>query len=103
MTVEELNARLTSGEAPVVLDVREPFELSIAAFPMEVVHIPLGQLPTRFAELPKDAEVVCACRSGARSAQAAQFLRQKGFAKAVNLDGGILAWSSRIDPRIPQY
>jgi sulfur-carrier protein adenylyltransferase/sulfurtransferase len=103
MTVEELKARFDEGTTPVVLDVREPHELGIAKYPMEVVHIPLGKLPTRFGELPAGVEIVCACRSGGRSAQAVQFLRQKGFEKTVNLEGGILAWSARIDPTVPQY
>ncbi len=103
MTVEELNARFTEGTTPLVLDVREPHELGIAKYPMNVIHIPLGQLPSRFGELPAGAELVCACRSGGRSAQAVQFLKQKGFERAVNLEGGILAWSARIDPRVPQY
>lgn len=103
MTVEELKARMDAGTLPVVLDVREPHELGIAKYPMDVIAIPLGQLPQRFGELAAEAEIVCACRSGGRSAQAVQFLRQRGFEKAVNLEGGILAWSSRIDPRVPQY
>ena len=103
MTVEELKARIDAGSKPLVLDVREERELKVAAYPFEVVHIPLGSLPQRLLELPKDAEIVCACRSGARSAQAARFLAQRGFSLAVNLEGGILAYSSRIDPSIPQY
>jgi rhodanese-related sulfurtransferase len=90
------------GETPVVLDVREAHELQIAAFPMPVIHIPLGSLPSRLADLPKDAHIVCACRSGSRSAQAVMFLRQRGF-DAVNLEGGILAWARRVDPNVRQY
>lgn len=103
MTVEELKERVDRGDAPVVLDVREAYELEIAAYPMKVVHIPLGALPERFGELPADTEIVCACRSGGRSAQATQFLRQRGYQRAVNLEGGILAWSGRIDPSVPKY
>ena len=102
MTVTELKAKLDAGEKPVVLDVREKNELAIASYPMEVLHIPLGQLPARFTELPSGIEIVCACRSGGRSAQAAAFLAQKGFT-TVNLEGGILAWSRQIDPSIPLY
>jgi adenylyltransferase/sulfurtransferase len=103
MTVEELKERYDRGESLVVLDVREERELAIARYPMPVVHIPLGQLPQRWQELPADVEIVCACRSGGRSAQAVAFLRQRGQARAVNLEGGILAWSARIDPNVPQY
>jgi len=102
MTVEELKGLVDRGETPVVLDVREANELEIASFPMPVLNIPLGSLVARFAEVPEGTRVVCACRSGARSAQAAQFLRQRGY-DAVNLDGGILAWARRIDPSVRQY
>ena len=102
MTVEELKALVEKGEEPVVLDVREAHELQIAAFPMPVVHIPLGSLPSRLSELPAGARIVCACRSGSRSAQAVMFLRQRGF-DAVNLEGGILAWAKRVDPNVRQY
>jgi len=102
MTVEELKALMDRGEPPVVLDVREAQELQIASFPAPVLHVPLGTLPARLGEIPKDTRIVCVCRSGARSAQAAQFLRQRGY-DAVNLDGGILAWSRRIDPTVRQY
>jgi rhodanese-related sulfurtransferase len=102
MTVEELKALLDRGETPVVLDVREARELAIARFPFAVIHIPIGELPRRVAELPKVVPIVCACRSGARSGQVAAWLKRQGV-DAVNLEGGILAWSGRIDPEIPQY
>jgi rhodanese-related sulfurtransferase len=47
--------------------------------------------------------MVVHCRSGARSARAVGFLQQAGFTKAKNLAGGILAWSDRIDPKVPKY
>ena len=102
MTVEELKSKLDSGASLCVLDVREGRELAIAPFPFDVLHIPMGQVVARLDEIPKDRTVVCACRSGARSAQVAAFLRSHGR-DAVNLDGGILAWSSRLDPSIPRY
>lgn len=102
MTVEELKARCDAGEKVVVLDVREARELAVAPFPMTVVHIPLGQLAARVSELPKGETIVCACRSGGRSANAVAFLKAQGYA-AVNLEGGILAWSSRVDPSVPRY
>jgi len=102
VTVEELKALLDSGQSCCVVDVREARELAIAAFPFDVLHIPMGQIPARLDEIPKDRTIVCACRSGSRSAQVAGFLRARGH-DAVNLDGGILAWSSRLDPSIPRY
>ncbi len=102
MTVEELKQKLDSGASICVLDVREKGELAVAPFPFSVVHIPMGQIPARLDEIPSDRTVVCACRSGSRSARVAAFLRAHGR-DAVNLDGGILAWSARLDPSIPRY
>jgi adenylyltransferase/sulfurtransferase len=102
MTVEELKAKWDAGEAPTVIDVRESAELALAAFSFPVLHVPMGEVPARIGELPRDTTIVCACRSGARSASVVRFLRQQGL-DAVNLEGGILAWSARIDPTTPQY
>jgi rhodanese-related sulfurtransferase len=102
MTVEELKQELDSGAPPCVLDVREARELAIARFPFDVLHVPMGQVPARLDEIPTDRRIVCACRSGARSAQVAAFLKSNGR-DAVNLEGGILAWAARLDPSIPRY
>ncbi|HTS01647.1 MAG TPA: rhodanese-like domain-containing protein [Thermoanaerobaculia bacterium] len=102
MTVEELKALLDAGDSCCVLDVREARELLVANYPFPVLNIPMGQIPARLGEIPADRTIVCACRSGARSAQVAAYLRSHGR-DAVNLDGGILAWSARLDPSIPRY
>lgn len=103
MTVEDLKAKLEKKDSFVLLDVREAHELEIASIPgAKPTHIPLGQIPTRFGELDKSREIAVMCRSGGRSAQATHFLRSKGY-NAVNVAGGILAWSARIDPSVPQY
>jgi rhodanese-related sulfurtransferase len=73
------------------------------AGPSEVVHIPMGQIADRLAELDPLKEWVVICRSGGRSLQVATFLAARGFGSVYNLAGGILAWSRDIDPRIPQY
>lgn len=93
MTVLELKSKWDAGEKPFVLDVREIEELARSAFPFPVIHIPMGEVPARVGELPRGVTIVCACRSGARSASVAGFLGRQGF-DAVNLDGGILAWVS---------
>ena len=102
-TPEELKALLDAGETPFVLDVREPLELQTAPFPFPVHHVPMREVPQHLDEVPHDATVVVACRSGQRSATVVQFLRKSGVPGAVNLEGGILAWSSRIDPSVPRY
>src|SRR2546421_4984524 len=101
MQVEELKQRLDRGEDLFVLDVREPHEYQICNLGGHL--IPLGDLPSRVNELDTSKEIVAHCRSGVRSAKAANFLRQAGFKKAHNLAGGILAWADRVDPKIPKY
>jgi adenylyltransferase/sulfurtransferase len=102
ITVEELKRRRDAGETLILLDVREPQEYEIARIEGATL-IPLGQLPERLSELKNDVELVVQCHSGMRSARAVQFLRQHGYPHAVNLAGGIDAWSERIDPSVPQY
>ncbi|MCI4319130.1 MAG: molybdopterin-synthase adenylyltransferase MoeB [Thermoplasmata archaeon] len=102
VTVEELKARLDRGDAPFLLDVREPGEYAIAHLPNATL-IPRGQLGQRVTELTRASELVVYCRSGNRSAQATRLLLDLGFNNVRNLHGGILAWAEKIDPSIPQY
>jgi rhodanese-related sulfurtransferase len=94
-------ARRDGGAALTLLDVREDWELGVASVP-GIVHIPMGQVAERIGELDRSREVVVLCRSGRRSLEVAKFLQQNGF-KAVNLAGGILAWSREVDATIPTY
>ncbi|HSM87309.1 MAG TPA: rhodanese-like domain-containing protein, partial [Candidatus Limnocylindrales bacterium] len=99
--VEELKRRLDAKDDFILVDVREPHEYQICNLNGQL--IPLGDLPRRVSELDPARETVVHCRSGARSARAVAFLRQAGFAKVSNLAGGILAWSEKIDPKVPKY
>jgi molybdopterin/thiamine biosynthesis adenylyltransferase/rhodanese-related sulfurtransferase len=101
MDPAELKRRIDAGNAPVILDVREPDEIAICRIPGSTT-IPLGQLPQRLGELDPAAEIVVHCKSGARSAKAVGILRQAGFANAGNLSGGILRWINEIDPSLPR-
>lgn len=85
-----------------LLDVREPHEHQIANIPAATL-IPLGQLPNRLAELPRDREIVVHCKSGTRSAKATALLLENGFTRVKNMKGGILAWSDKVDPSVPKY
>jgi sulfur-carrier protein adenylyltransferase/sulfurtransferase len=102
ITVEELKQKLDLGEGVTLLDVREPHEWPISDLP-ESVKIPLGQLPQRYSELAQDADLVVYCRTGGRSAQAVQFLQQRGYGRAANLTGGINRWAEAIDPQMRRY
>ena len=101
ITPRELKTRLDRGDDIFILDVREPHEYQICNLGGRL--IPLGELPRRAAELDSSREIVAHCRSGKRSADAVEFLRQAGFRKIWNLKGGILAWSDEVDPSVPKY
>ena len=97
-----LQARLQAGPPPLLLDVREPWEIAIAALP-GIVAIPLGEIPARFRELDPAAETVVICHGGVRSRRAATFLVQQGFTRVFNLTGGVQGWSTDVDPTLPTY
>jgi rhodanese-related sulfurtransferase len=102
MTVEELKARRDRGESPLVIDVREDWELQLASIP-DVVHVPMNQLPARLGEFTREAETIVMCHAGGRSMRVAHFLAGKGFTNVANLSGGINAWSQAIDATVPLY
>lgn len=102
MTPAEFVARAASEPAPLLLDVREEWELAIAAV-AGAMHMPMDEVPDRLGDLATDRDIVVMCRSGARSAQVARYLEQRGYDKVWNLAGGILEWSAQIDPSIPPY
>src|SRR5687768_7558324 len=98
----ELKTRRDRGEAPLVIDVREPWELQLARIP-DVVHVPMNQIPARLAELSRETETIVMCHVGGRSLRVAHFLANQGFTNVANLTGGIAAWSEQVDATVPQY
>ncbi len=102
ITVGELKARMDRGDKLTVIDVREPHEYAIARIPGTKL-IPLGQIEERAGEFDPNAEIILHCKSGKRSADALNRLKAKGFKRLKNLTGGILAWSTEIDPTVPKY
>ncbi|MFC1530923.1 molybdopterin-synthase adenylyltransferase MoeB [Gemmatimonadota bacterium] len=102
--VEELRARLGTGRAPAILDVRETHEWSISNLgPHGARLVPLGRLQEILRELDPEEDLVVYCRTGHRSAIAVQQLASVGFARALNLRGGINEWARKIDPSLPTY
>ena len=97
-----VKARLDSGEDFQLIDVREPQEYQICNIPQARL-IPLGELPKRLHELDRSRPIVVHCKTGGRSAKAAELLRQNGFTGMLNMTGGILAWSDKVDPAVPKY
>jgi rhodanese-related sulfurtransferase len=88
--------------APVLVDVREPWEVERCRIDGSVT-VPLGQLPTRLADLPGDRDLVLVCHHGNRSQQAAVWLARNGYPNVHNLAGGIEAWALEVDPAMPRY
>lgn len=101
ISAAELKGRLDKGEDIFILDVREQGEYDHSNIGGYLV--PLRELPKRVGELDPGREIVVMCHSGARSARAAQFLRQAGFQQVKNLTGGIDKWAREIDPKLPRY
>ena len=97
-----LAQRLAAGDAPLIVDVREPWEYEVARVAGSQL-LPLGQLVERAASLPRDRDLVLLCHHGMRSQQAAQWLRSAGYTRVANLAGGIDAWSVEVDPSVARY
>lgn len=103
MTVQQLKATLDGpGPKPVILDVREPWEVNVCALP-GITHIPMRQVPARLDELDKGQDIVVVCHHGIRSQQVCYFLQHSGFEKLHNLSGGIDAWAREIEPGMAKY
>jgi rhodanese-related sulfurtransferase len=93
------------AQRPVLLDVREGWEVQTASAKpeaLDLLHMPMQTIPARLHELDKTRPIACLCHHGGRSMQVASFLMQHGF-EVVNVAGGIHAWSTQVDPSIPVY
>src|SRR5213082_3546973 len=102
INVHELKRKMENDGTFAIVDVREEFEYDIARIEGSKL-IPLGELQERLDELQKDEEIILLCKSGTRSAHAAQLLRAAGFARAYSLEGGVDAWADQIDPAMQKY
>jgi adenylyltransferase/sulfurtransferase len=98
----EVKAKLDRGDDFQLIDVREPFEAQIARIPQATL-IPLGEVGKRLGEIDRTRTVVVHCKMGGRSAKAADLLRASGYTNVLNMKGGILAWSDKVDPSVPKY
>lgn len=103
---QDLGALAAGTPAPLLLDVREAWEVSLARIEVDgadALHLPMQNVPGRLAELPRSQPIVCICHHGVRSAQVVAFLQQQGFDDVYNLAGGIDAWSTMVDASVPRY
>ena len=103
ITADDLNRRLGQSQPPLLLDVREPWEVQTAALAGARL-IPMGEVPARaHQELDPDQPFVVVCLHGQRSLKVALWVRNQGFEQAQSLAGGIDHWSRNIDPAVPRY
>jgi adenylyltransferase/sulfurtransferase len=99
---QQLKARLDQRQPIVLLDVREDWETRLCRLE-SAMHIPVEEIELRAEELDPNDEIVVYCHHGVRSAAVAAYLRQRGFARAVNLAGGLDLWARAIEPSMRRY
>jgi rhodanese-related sulfurtransferase len=102
LEAKDLQSMLGDQQPPMVLDVREPWELKVCTLP-NITHIPMRDIHARIGELDKQKRIVVLCHHGVRSQFVANFLAQQGYAHIFNLRGGIDAWAKTIDPAMATY
>jgi adenylyltransferase/sulfurtransferase len=104
ISARDLKTKIDNGDNFLLVDVREQNEYEIVSIPGSVL-IPKGDILSgeALATLPMDKQLVLHCKSGARSAEALAVLHKAGFADAVHVGGGVLAWVKQVDPSLPSY
>ncbi len=102
LTPQELRSELDGGANLVLIDVREAHELAISSLP-GIIHIPLGQIESRFEEIPKDQDVVVICRTGGRSGKTTDFLMGHGYTRVRNLATGMNGYATTVDTSMETY
>jgi len=102
ITPSDLKKLMEAKPDLYILDVREPHEVAICRVAGSQ-EIPLGEIQQRFAEVPKDRDVIVHCKLGGRSAQAVEFLQSQGYTNVKNLAGGIMRWIDDVDGSLNKY
>jgi rhodanese-related sulfurtransferase len=103
MSAQALAAHLRAeGDLPLLLDVREPWEFAICRIEGSRL-LPMGRVVASLGELDPERETVVICHHGIRSQQVAYFLERQGFARVINLQGGVDAWAREVDREMATY
>ncbi len=102
ITPEQLQEKLSTGQKPILLDVREEWEYEICNIDGSI-HISMGQINQMLEQLSPDSETIVICHHGMRSFQVGAFLESNGFKHIVNLEGGIDAWARTVEPEMAKY
>lgn len=95
-------AKIMNNDDVILIDVRENDELAICRI-NGALHIPMGQIPEHVDALPRDKQLIIFCHHGMRSLNVVQYLEARGIENAINMIGGIHAWSVDVDPEIQRY
>jgi rhodanese-related sulfurtransferase len=98
----ELKAYLDSGEQPLLLDVREPWEFEICQIKGSQL-LPMQNVPQKLEMLNPHQEIVLICHHGIRSRQIGYYLESVGFTQLINLMGGVNAWAKEVDLTMSTY
>ena len=104
ISVRTLKSMIDSDANMILIDVREPNEFEILRIPGSIL-VPKQEIlnGTALSSLPQTKQIVLYCKSGARSAECLAVIKSAGFADAVHVGGGVLAWAREIDPSLPTY
>ena len=104
ITAKQLKEMLDGGEDIFLVDVREPNEYEIVSIPGARL-IPKGEFMSGAAleSLPQDKRIVLHCKTGVRSAECLAVVKNAGFADAIHVGGGVVAWVNQVDPSLPVY
>lgn len=102
ITPVKLKERLEAGDKPLLLDVREDWEYEICSIDGSI-NISMGNVNRMLEQLAPDNETVVICHHGMRSFQVGSYLENNGFSRIVNLEGGIDAWASTVEPDMDRY
>jgi rhodanese-related sulfurtransferase len=98
-----VKAKLDSGSALLLIDVREPEEHAVCRIDGSRL-LPMQSIPLHIEELIQEAsEIVVFCHHGVRSLSVVDWLRRQGVENCRSMSGGIDLWSRRIDPTVPRY
>lgn len=105
ITPQDVAARLTKEQPPVLIDVREPQEFALCRIEGSQL-VPMNTVPAelqRLESLADGGDIVALCHHGVRSLQVVYWLRQQGLENCFSMSGGIDRWSLEVDPSLPRY
>ena len=102
ISVQTLNKKIKNNEQFSLIDVREHKELEVSKI-SQAIHIPMNTIPDNLNHIPSTQPIIIMCKSGGRSAQVCEYLKNQNYMNVYNLKGGIISWALEIDPNMETY